>query len=119
MWLSWKTLSIKIRETQGVTVLDLKGKITLGEACDSLRELLKQLLAANKNKTLLNLAQITFIDAMGLGTLTRALVWARKKGGELKLAAPSKQVHRALEVTGLITAFEVYASEEEALASFK
>lgn len=111
-------LSIKIREIQGVTVLELEGDFTLPSGYASLRERIKQLLADQRKKIVIDLARVAKIDSGGLGVLVEALVSVRKWSGELKLAHVSEQVRKLFLLTNLETFFEMYPTEEEARASF-
>lgn len=114
------SLSMAAREADGVTILDLGGRIVLGDdSTGALRERIKQLLAQNKKKILLNLSNVNFIDSAGVGTLVAAFTSTKAQDGELKLANVTKHFQETLQVTRLLTVFEVYASEAEALASFK
>lgn len=112
-------LTINRRESQDVALLDLSGKLVTGQECDALREHLKQLLAANKKKILLNLGDVTRTDSTGIGTLVEAVVLTAKEGGRLKLVNLPRLLHNTLGIYKLLPAFEVHDSEEEALASFK
>lgn len=113
------SLRIVTREANGVTVIDLSGKIILGDdSSGALRERIKQLLAQNKKKILINLAQVNFIDSAGVGTLVSAYTSTRAQDGDLKLVNVTKRFQETLQVTRLLTVFEVYGSETEALASF-
>ncbi len=112
-------LKISSREVNNVTVLDLEGKIILGEECNALRERVKQLLAANRKKILLNLAGVSFIDSAGVGTLVSAFTSSKAQEGELRLVNLTKKFYETLQVTRLLTVFEVFTNEAEALASFR
>ncbi len=111
-------LTINPREHQGVTVLDLKGRIEAGDECDALRSTIKDLLAHEHPRILLNMGEVTRVDSTGVGMLVEAVINAAKKGGELKLASLPKLVRGVLMVHKLLQAFEVYDNEEQALASF-
>ena len=111
-------LTINPREHHGVTVLDLKGRIEAGDECDALRDTLKNLLAAEHPRILLNMGEVTRVDSTGVGMLVEAVINAAKKGGELKLASLPKLVRGVLIVHKLLQAFDVYDNEEQALASF-
>lgn len=111
-------LNIQAREVHEVAVLDLSGKIVLGEECSSLREQVMQLLAANKNKILLNLGEVSHVDSSGIGLLVEAVLFTAKQGGQLKLVNPSRILVNTLSIARLLSAFEIYANEAEALASF-
>lgn len=112
-------LAIKTRKADGVTILDLKGKIVLGEETSSLREQIKQLLGANETKMVLNMGNVSYIDSAGVGTLVAAFTSAKAQGGQLKMANLTKKFRETLQVTRLLTVFETYDSEADALASFK
>jgi anti-sigma B factor antagonist len=111
-------LTINPREHQGVTVLDLKGRIEAGDECDSLRNTIKGLLASERPRILLNMGEVIRVDSTGVGMLVEAVINTAKKGGELKLASLPKLVRGVLMVHKLLQAFEVYDNEEQALASF-
>lgn len=113
------TLTITTREKDGVAIVDLNGKIVLGEESNALREQVKQLLAANKKKILLNLEKVSFIDSAGVGTLVAAFTSTKAQEGELKLVNLTKKFRETLQITRLLTVFEAYDSEAEALASFQ
>jgi len=111
-------LTINPRAVQGLTVLDLKGRIEAGEECDALRGAIKDLLASNHIRIVLNMSEVTRIDSTGVGMLVEAVINTAKKGGELKLTSLPKLVRGVLMVHKLLQAFEVYDNEEQALASF-
>lgn len=112
-------LRITNREVDGVTVVDLDGRIVLGEESNSLREAVKGLLANNKKKIVLNMNNVTYIDSAGLGTLVATYQSARNQGATLKLANLGSKFQEVLQVTKLITVFDVYDSEAAAINSFK
>jgi anti-sigma B factor antagonist len=112
-------LNFTSREIKGVTILDLSGKIVLGRESQSLRERVKQLLEEGKKKILLNLANITFIDSSGVGALVSAYTSARAQGGDLKLTRLTEKFQETLMVTRLLTVFEVYDNEADAVAKFQ
>lgn len=112
-------LAINSRESQGVTVLDLSGRVVLGEECNSLRSQVMQLLAANKNKILLNLGDVSYVDSTGIGILVEAVLLTAKQSGELKLVKMPRVLRNTLLVHRLLPVFEIYDNEAEALASFK
>ena len=112
-------LDIQTREVNGVTLVELVGKIILGEESSALREKIKDLIAAGKTKILLNLARISFIDSAGVGTLVSAYTSARSQGGEVKLSSLTKKFRETLQVTRLLTVFEVFDDDQAAVASFK
>ncbi len=112
-------LEIKTREVDGIMLVELNGKIILGDESSSLRETIKGLLGQGKKKVLLNLARISFIDSTGVGTLVAAYTSARSQGGEVKLSSLTKKFRETLQVTRLLTVFEVFDDDQAALASFR
>jgi len=112
-------LNFASREIKGVTILDLSGKIVLGRESQALRERVKQLLEEGKKKILLNLGNITFIDSSGVGALVSAYTSARSQGGDLKLTNLTEKFQETLMVTRLLTVFEVYGDEGEAIGHFQ
>lgn len=106
------------REVSGVTVLDLEGRIVLGEESNSFRERVKSLLANNRKKIVLNMANITYIDSAGLGTLVATFHSARSQGATLKLTNLGTKFKEVLQVTKLMTVFDVYDNEAAAIQSF-
>jgi anti-sigma B factor antagonist len=111
-------LRVTARSVQGVTILDLSGKIILGEGCNTLREQMAQLWAAKEAKVLLNLRDVTRVDSAGIGILVEAVVETVKGGGELKLVNLPKLVRGVMMVHRLLSTFAVYDDEEQAVASF-
>ncbi len=111
-------LKMTTREIDGITVLTLEGRIVLGEESNALREQIKSLLAAGKHKIVLNMGQVTYIDSAGLGTLVASHHSARTQGATLKLSNLGKKFQEILQVTKLLTVFEVYDSEAAAISSF-
>jgi len=106
------------REVNGVNVIDLEGRIVLGEESNSFREKVKSLLAAGKKKIVLNLANVTYIDSAGLGTLVATFHSARSQGAMLKLANLGQKFKEVLQVTKLMTVFDTYENEAAAVQSF-
>jgi anti-sigma B factor antagonist len=111
-------LRITERDVNGVTVVDIEGRIVLGEESNAFRERVKALLAAGKKKIVLNLANVTYIDSSGLGTLVATFHSARSQGAMLKLANLGSKFKEVLQVTKLITVFDTYDSEAAAVQSF-
>src|SRR4030081_934035 len=107
------------REVEGVSVVALDGRIVLGEESNALREKVKSLIAEGKKKVVLNMDNITFIDSAGLGTLVAAHHSAKSQGAALKLCHLGAKFQEVLQITKLLTVFDVYNSESEAVASFK
>ena len=106
------------REVSGVDVIDIEGRIVLGEESNSFREKVKSLLAAGKKKIVLNLAQVSYIDSAGLGTLVATFHSARSQGATLKLTNLGSKFKEVLQVTKLMTVFDTYDSESAAIQSF-
>jgi anti-sigma B factor antagonist len=106
------------REVSGVNVIDLDGRIVLGEESNSFREKVKSLLAAGKKKIVLNLANVSYIDSAGLGTLVATFHSARSQGATLKLANLGAKFKEVLQVTKLMTVFDTYENEAAAVQSF-
>lgn len=106
------------REVGGVSVLDIEGRIVLGEESNSFREKVKSLLAAGKKKIILNLAQVGYIDSAGLGTLVATFHSARSQGAMLKLTNLGSKFKEVLQVTKLMTVFDTYDNEAAAIQSF-
>jgi len=106
------------REVNGVNVIDLEGRIVLGEESNSFREKVKSLLAAGRKNIVLNLANVSYIDSAGLGTLVATFHSARSQGATLKLANLGQKFKEVLQVTKLITVFDTYDNEAAAVQSF-
>ncbi len=102
----------------GVMVLDLRGRITLGEETEALRGRVKQLVEAGYTRIILNLEEVNYIDSVGLSTLVASYTSARKQGGNVKLLHLTRRVHDLLQITRLSTVFEIYDNPEEAQRSF-
>ena len=111
-------LKITNREVEGVSVVHMDGRIVLGEESNALRESVKSLLAANKKKIVLNMSDVNYIDSAGLGTLVASFHSARAQGAVLKLANLGSKFQEVLQVTKLMTVFEVFDSEAAAVQSF-
>ncbi|HEY0565689.1 MAG TPA: STAS domain-containing protein [Terriglobales bacterium] len=112
------SLKTNVRQMQGVTILDLSGRITLGEGSVVLRDQIRELLAKDQKNILLNLADVTYIDSSGIGELVSAYTAVRNKGGELKLLNLTKKVHDLLQITKLYTVFDIKDDEAAAVAAF-
>jgi anti-sigma B factor antagonist len=111
-------LNIVEKEVNGVTVLKLSGRISLGEESNMLRTRLKECLSQGKTRLVLNLADITYIDSAGLGTLVAGFTSAQNQGANLKLANLTKRFNEQLHITKLVTVFDVYDSVQDAVKSF-
>jgi anti-sigma B factor antagonist len=106
------------RDVNGITVLDIEGRIVLGEESNAFRERVKSLLAAGKKKIVLNMAQVSYIDSAGLGTLVATFHSARSQGATLKLVNLGAKFKEVLQVTKLMTVFDTYDNEAAAVQSF-
>ena len=106
------------KEVDGVSVIALNGRIVLGQESSSLREKVKSLLAEGKKKIVLNITDVTYIDSAGLGILVAAHVSAKTQGAALHLSNLGNKFHDVLQLTRLLTVFNVYDTEAEAIRSF-
>jgi anti-sigma B factor antagonist len=111
-------MTITTREVSHVTIVDLSGRITLGNETEQLRDTIRQLIAAGKKKIVLNLAHIDYIDSSGVGELVSSFTAVRNAGGDLKLLSLTKKVHDVLHVTKLYTVFDIKEDEFTAVKSF-
>ncbi len=112
------TMKTSTRQVDGVTIVDLSGRITLGEGSVVLRDLVRELLGKGNKKILLNLGEVTYIDSSGIGELVSAYTTVRNQGGELKLLNLTKKVHDLLQITKLYTVFDIKDDEAAAVKSF-
>jgi anti-sigma B factor antagonist len=110
-------LKIDIHESNGVTVIACSGRITFGDEAGMLREKLKSTLASSK-KVILDLSGVSYIDSGGLGTLVGVYSSARAAGADIKLTGIGQRLRDVLQITKLVTVFEVYESEQQAVAAF-
>jgi len=108
-----------IRDQGDARVIELSGKITIGSGDVKLRELINTALEEGKSKIVLDLAGVNAIDSSGIGEMVACYTTVTKRGGHLKLLRMSSKINDILQVTQLITVFDVYDTEEEALASFR
>ena len=111
-------MDIKERVVDGVSVLDLSGKIVLGEGDGQVRERIKDLLSDGQKKILLNLGDVTYVDSAGLGALISSYTTTKREGAQLKLVNLTKRIQDLLAITKLITVFDTYDSEQEAIESY-
>jgi anti-sigma B factor antagonist len=112
------SMKASTRQVDGVTIVDLSGRITLGEGSVVLRDAVKDLLGKGQKKILLNLGDVSYIDSSGIGELVSAFTSVRNQGGELKLLHLTKKVHDLLQITKLYTVFDVKDDEAGAIAAF-
>jgi len=113
------SMKATIRQVDSVIVIDISGRITLGEGCTQLRELIRDLLSKGNKQILLNLADVTYIDSSGIGELVSAFTAVSNQGGQLKLLNLTKKVHDLLQITKLYTVFDIHDDEAKAIASFQ
>jgi len=112
------SLKINIRETADAAILDISGRITLGDGLGELRDSIKEALAGDQKNILLNLAEVSYIDSSGLGQLIGSYASITSRGGQMKLLNLQKRVTDLLQITKLLTVFETYTNEAAALRSF-
>ena len=112
------TMKSSTRQVDGITIVDLSGRITLGEGSVILRDTVRELIGKGNKKILLNLGDVNYIDSSGIGELVSAFTTVRNQGGELKLLNLTKKVHDLLQITKLYTVFDVKDDEASAVKSF-
>ena len=112
------SMKASVRQVEGVIVVDLSGRIKLGEGSVTLRETVKDLMSKGHKKILLNLGDISYIDSSGIGELVSAFTSVRNQGGELKLLHLTKKVHDLLQITKLYTVFDIKDDETVAIRAF-
>jgi anti-sigma B factor antagonist len=112
-------LNISERQAGDVTVLDLSGKITIGEGSVSLRGAIRRLIEEGKKKILLNLGKVSYVDSSGIGELVSSFTTINREGGQLKLLNLSQKIQDLMTITKLHTVFDVYDDETTGLNSFK
>jgi anti-sigma B factor antagonist len=110
-------LKLSVRNLDGIAIVDATGRIVFGDESASLRDTVKRVISENK-RIVLNLGEVTYIDSGGLGTLVALYTTARGAGGTIKLASLTKRVGDLLQVTKLLTVFDVFDNEKQALDSF-
>ncbi len=106
------------RENGGITLVDLSGRISLGDGSALLRKTVRDLLEEGRTKIILNLGDVNYIDSSGIGELVSGFTAVRNRGGELKLLNLTKKVHDLLQITKLFTVFDVFNEESTAVRSF-
>jgi anti-sigma B factor antagonist len=112
------SLKFTTRQVDGVTILDLNGRITLGDGSVVLRDAVKDVLGKGSKSILLNLANVDYIDSSGLGELVSAYTTVKNQGGELKLLHLTNKVHDLLQITKLYTVFDIKDDEASAISAF-
>ena len=113
-------MSVKLntRQVGDVTVVDVAGRITLGEGSSALRDTMRELVGKGQKKILLNLGDVTYIDSSGIGELVSGFTTVTNSGGQLKLLGLNKRVKDLLQITKLYTVFDVHEDEASAIRSF-
>ncbi len=112
------SMKVNTRQVDGITVLDLSGRITLGEGSVTLRDAIRDLINKDQKSILLNLGDVSYLDSSGLGELVTAYTSVKNAGGELKLLNLTKKVQDLLQITKLYTVFDVKDDEASAISSF-
>ena len=112
-------LKATTRKVGNIAVVDVSGRITLGQETQLLRETIQRLLGDGQKQILLNLGDVAFIDSAGIGELVSAFISARNRGGELKLLKLTRRVRDVVQITKLYTVFDIRDDEAEAVKSFK
>lgn len=112
------SMKVNTRQVDGVTILDLTGRITLGEGSVTLRDSIRDLIGKGQKDILLNLGDVSYLDSSGLGELVTAYTSVKNAGGELKLLNLTKKVQDLLQITKLYTVFDVKDDEASAVSSF-
>jgi anti-sigma B factor antagonist len=112
------SVKLNTRQVGDVTIVDVSGRITLGEGSSALRDLLRDLIAKANRKILLNLGEVTYIDSSGIGELVSGYTTVSNQGGTLKLLSLTKRVQDLLQITKLYTVFDVHEDEAHAIRSF-
>ena len=111
-------MTIETRTAGPVTILDIHGKITIGEGSAEVRSTVRDLLQAGKKDILLNLGDVSYVDSSGIGELVSSFTTVSNQGGQLKLLNLTKKLKELLAITKLLTVFDSYEDEKTALASF-
>ena len=111
-------MQIEQRSVGDVTIIDLKGKMTLGEGDELLRDKVNSLIQQGLKKLVLNLAEVPYIDSAGLGEIVRTYTTVSRQGGQLKLLSLTKRITDLLSITKLLTVFETFENEHDAVRSF-
>jgi anti-sigma B factor antagonist len=112
-------LNISERQAGDITILDMDGKVTIGEGSVALRSAIRRLLGEGKKKILLNLGRVGYVDSSGIGELVSSFTAVNKEDGSLKLLNLTQKIQDLLAITKLLTVFDVFDSEADALSSFK
>ena len=111
-------MEINLRSSGEVTILDLEGNLTIGDAEENLRRKVEEFVAGDRKFLLINLANVPMIDSSGIGGLVKSFTHTKTNGGKLKLLNPTRLAQQLLSITGLSSVFEIFDDEAAALASF-
>jgi len=112
-------LNISERQAGDITILDMSGKVTIGEGSVALRTTIRRLLGEGKKKIILNLSGVGYVDSSGIGEFVSSFTAVNKENGSLKLLNLTQKIQDLLAITKLLTVFDVFESESEALSSYK
>ena len=111
-------MTLEERPTDGVMMLALKGKLTIGEDVELVKDKINSLIQQGEKKLLLNLAEVPYVDSAGLGEIVRTYTTVNRQGGSLKLLHLTKRIEDLLAITKLLTVFDTFDSEQDAISSF-
>ncbi len=111
-------MTIETRTANGVTILDIHGKITIGEGSAEVRNTVRELLQAGKKNILLNMGDVSYVDSSGIGELVSSFTTVTNQGGQLKLLSLTKKLRELLAITKLLTVFDSFDDEAGGIASF-
>jgi anti-sigma B factor antagonist len=112
-------MKLSTRKVSGVVIIDVEGKILLGEGDTEIKKAVDDLLGRGDKKVLLNLSNVPYLDSAGLGEIIRCFTTLRKNGGSLRLLSPNRRIIDLLSITNLLNVFDWFDNESSALASFK
>ena len=112
-------MDLQIRKADGITILDLSGKLTIGDASQSVRTAVRDLLLNGQREILINLSEVTYMDSAGVGSLVGSFVTINNQKGHLKLMGLTAKTRHLMSLARLLTVFDTYDEEAEALAAFK
>jgi anti-sigma B factor antagonist len=113
------SLIVKTRKVDNIVIMDLSGKLTIGEPVMQLRDALRAQVAEGDSKFIVNLGDVSYVDSSGLGELVSSYTTVRNKGGDVKLLKLTAKIKDLLQMTKLLTVFDVYDDEAKAIASLK
>jgi len=112
-------LTINQRQVEHVTILDLSGRITIGEGSTQFRDAIRRLIEQSRHRVVLNFAEVNYVDSSGIGELVSAYTSLNNQGGQLKLLRLPNRIRDLLRITKLLTVFEIFEDEPAALRSFQ